>query len=160
MKLLRLSLLAISVLCYPSTSVADRSTLQNDALKQWDSSQSRHLSPAYPQGGLRKRLSGSSILRNEATFDFVDHTAHLAARPHEPVFVAKLNVRSQYPILSLEDLEEGLDDVSCSESEIKLSFTSSEYMESVYRELMNITEFIAVSSHLKCNDEDQRAPHM
>ncbi|KAF3481169.1 uncharacterized protein GIQ15_03928 [Arthroderma uncinatum] len=159
MKLFSLSLLAISAFCYPSTSAAYKQTSTKDVVNSWESVQARHLSPAYPQGGLRKRRPGS-ILQKEASLDFVDHTAHLTARSNDPVFVTNLNVGSQHPILLLEDLEDGLHDISCSESGIKLSFDSAEYMEAVSEELMGIGEFVAISSHLDCNEDEQRAPHM
>ncbi|KAK2863658.1 hypothetical protein FQN49_004125 [Arthroderma sp. PD_2] len=160
MKLFTLSLLALSTLCYPSTSAAYKQIARRDISKSWDSIQARHLSPAYPQGGLRKRHPGSRILQKDASLDFVDHTGHLTTRSDEPVFVTTLNVRSQHPILLLEDLEVGIHDVTCSESEIKLSFVNLDFMEEASRELMNATEFVAVSSHFECNEDEQRAPHM
>ncbi|EFR04097.1 hypothetical protein MGYG_07104 [Nannizzia gypsea CBS 118893] len=153
------ALLAISTLFSSSTLAATPKPSRRDALKSWDSVQARHLSPAYPHGGLQKRQSGR-ILRNEANLDFVDHTAHVTADSNQPVLYTTLNVRSNHPVLSLEDLEIGLTDVTCSDGMIKLTFSSPHYMEQVAKELASTEDFVAISSHWGCNQEEERAPHI
>ncbi|KAM5458613.1 hypothetical protein McanCB49686_002214 [Microsporum canis] len=152
-------MLLIAAFSYPSASASSSQLSRRNALNSWSSVQARHLAPAYPHSGLRKRQPGG-LLRKEANLDFVDHAAHLSARSNEPVLVTNLDLRSKYPTLSLEDLEDGLIDVTCFESGIKLTFSSPEYMEGVKRELAGTTEFVAISSHWGCNEDEERAPHM
>ncbi|DAA74084.1 TPA_exp: putative GPI anchored protein [Trichophyton benhamiae CBS 112371] len=159
MKISVSSFLAFSTLIYHSTLATTLKPSRKDTLESWNSVQARHLSPAYPHGGLRKRQPGK-ILGNEARLDFVDHFTHVTARSNDPVLYATLNMRSNHPVLSIEDLEDGLVDVTCSEEGIKLTFSTSQYMEQVSKELGNTDEFVAISSHWGCNEKEERAPHM
>lgn len=159
MKISVSSFLAFSTLIYHSTLATTLKPSRKDTLESWNSVQARHLSPAYPHGGLRKRQLGK-MLRNEARLDFVDHFTHVTARSNDPVLYATLNMRSNHPVLSIEDLEDGLVDVTCSEEGIKLTFSTSQYMEQVSKELGNTDEFVAISSHWGCNEKEERAPHM
>ncbi|EGE08948.1 hypothetical protein TEQG_07903 [Trichophyton equinum CBS 127.97] len=119
------SLLAFSTLLCHSTLATTLKPSRKDVLESWDSVQARHLSPAYPHGGLRKRQPGK-ILRNEANLDFVDHFTHVTARSNDSVLYATLNMRSNHPVLPIEDLEDGLVNVTCSEEGIKLTFSTSQ----------------------------------
>ncbi|EZF27586.1 hypothetical protein H113_00429 [Trichophyton rubrum MR1459] len=159
MKISFSSLLAFSTLLYHSTLATTAKSSRKDVLESWNFVQARHLSPAYPHGGLRKRQPGK-ILRNKANLDFVDHSTHVTARSNDPVLYATLNMRSNHPVLSIEDLEDGLVDVACTEEGIKLTFSTSQYMEQVSKELGSTEEFVAISSHWGCNAEEERAPHM
>ncbi|KAF3895732.1 hypothetical protein GTR04_3783 [Trichophyton interdigitale] len=69
-------------------------------------------------------------------------------------------MRSNHPVLPIEDLEDGLVNVTCSEEGIKLTFSTSQYMEQVSKELGSTEVFVAISSHWGCNEEEERAPHM
>lgn len=140
------SLLAFSTLLCHSTLATTLKPSRKDVLESWDSVQARHLSPAYPHGGLRKRQPGK-ILRNEANLDFVDHFTHVTARSNDSVLYATLNMRSNHPVLPIEDLEDGLVNVTCSEEGIKLTFSTSQYMEQVSKELGSTEVFVAISSH-------------
>jgi hypothetical protein len=114
----------------------------------------RQLSAASVLSGLRERTSRLSILKHEANFDFFD-----AASLDDSVFTANVLVRSERPILILEDLESDLETISCSASSIDFTIASPGRMADVSGQLKQISDFIAVTSHLSCNEPDQRAPH-
>ncbi|KAK2732900.1 hypothetical protein FQN55_003862 [Onygenales sp. PD_40] len=119
----------------------------------------RVLSPATLTSRLKARDLSSSLLKRETTFDFLEGGSSAPARLDGSVFTASLLVRSQQPILALEDIEPDLQRVACSESEIELFFTSIAALERVQKEIENLSDFVAVSSHFNCNAEDERAPH-
>ncbi|PGH28261.1 hypothetical protein AJ80_00152 [Polytolypa hystricis UAMH7299] len=124
----------------------------------------RRFSPATLSSALGGRSIGSSILKREASFDFVE-SSHNAATAvarsiDDSVFSTSIRARSQRPILAVEDLEPHLERVSCSESAMELLFVSVERFEQACHELENVSSFVAVTSHFGCNKEDERAPHL
>lgn len=116
----------------------------------------RHLSPVLTPDTLGDRSSGTELLKREASFDYLDAEA---IKRDGSIFVTKLTVGGQLPILALEDLEADLEKVSCSDSEIDLLFASPGRLEEVRRELEDAVPFVAITSHVDCNNDDERAPH-
>jgi hypothetical protein len=113
----------------------------------------RRLSAAVSRSKLESRAEfASNILRREASFDFL----HGDQDP-ETVFVATLDVKSQSPIVALEELDDSVQDVICKESQVDISFGSIEQVRSVHRELEQIDGFILVTSHSECNPDGARS---
>ncbi|OJD25405.1 hypothetical protein ACJ73_03230 [Blastomyces percursus] len=124
-------------------------------------SRARVLSAATLRSSLEARDVSAALLRRETSFDFLEGRSSSApAAPDGSVFTASVMVRSQKPILTLEDIEKDLLDVSCSTTEIGLHFASIKALDRVAKEIEHLTDFVAVSSHLNCNEADQRAPHI
>ncbi|KAL2359016.1 hypothetical protein RJZ56_008153 [Blastomyces dermatitidis] len=121
----------------------------------------RVLSAATLRSSLETRDVSAALLRREASYDFLEGRSSSApSAPDGSVFTASVVVRSQKPILTLEDIESDLVDVSCSTTEIELHFASIDALDRVAKEIEQLTDFVVVSSHLNCNEADQRAPHM
>lgn len=118
------------------------------------------LSPATLAASLGRRSDDSNLLKREAVFDFIDAANHNAGNSDDSVFTASVSVKSQMPILVLEDLELDLKHVSCSDSSIEFSFISIERLEHSCKQLEHISTFVVVTSHSGCNTEDHRAPHL
>lgn len=124
-------------------------------------SRARVLSAATVRSKLEARDASLNLLKKETSFDFLEgHSSSAPSSPDGSVFTASVVVRSQKPILTLEDIEPDLLDVSCSATEIELHFASIDALDKVAREIEHLTDFVAVSSHFSCNEADQRAPHM
>ncbi|GFF64076.1 hypothetical protein IFM60648_01141 [Aspergillus lentulus] len=115
----------------------------------------RRLSAAVSRSKLQSRAEfASNLLGREASFDFL----HGDQDP-ESVFVATLDVKSQSPILALEELDDSVQGVTCKESQIDISFESIEQVRSVHRELEQIDGFILVTSHIGCNSDGARSTY-
>ncbi|RLL95628.1 hypothetical protein CFD26_102941 [Aspergillus turcosus] len=115
----------------------------------------RRLSAAVSPSKLESRAEpASNIFRSEASFDFLHGDQGL-----QSVFVATLDVKSQSPILALEELDDSIEDVICKESRIDISFGSIEQFRSVQRELEQFDGFILVTSHSGCNPDGARSAH-
>ncbi|RHZ60790.1 uncharacterized protein CDV56_102322 [Aspergillus thermomutatus] len=115
----------------------------------------RRLSAAISPSRLESRaVPSSNLLRSEASFDFLHDDQDL-----ESVFVATLEVKSQSPILALEELDDSVEDVTCKESRIDISFRSIEQFRSVHREIEPIDGLILVTSHSGCNPEGARSTY-
>ncbi|EAW11621.1 putative GPI anchored protein [Aspergillus clavatus NRRL 1] len=116
---------------------------------------SRRLSAAVAPAKLKARARFSQeVLAYRASFDFMhdDTTA-------ESVFATTLSVKSKWPILSLEELDHHLEDVTCSESHIEMFFASIEQFQSTQQELERTTELIVVTSHRGCNSDGERSAY-
>ncbi|OAX79784.1 hypothetical protein ACJ72_05893, partial [Emergomyces africanus] len=123
-------------------------------------SRARVLSAATVRSKLDAREVSASLLKKETSFDFLEGRSSSAPSTLDgSVFTASVVVRSQKPILALEDIERDLLDISCSATEIKLHFASTNALDRVVKEVGHLIDFIVVSSHFNCNEADQRAPH-
>ncbi|OJD14161.1 hypothetical protein AJ78_05467 [Emergomyces pasteurianus Ep9510] len=124
-------------------------------------SRARVLSAATVRSNLEARDLSATLLRKETSFDFLEgRSINAPLTPDGSVFTASVVVRSQKPILTLEDIERDLLDISCSETEIELHFASIDALDRVAKEVEHLTDFVVVSSHFNCNEADQRAPHI
>ncbi|KAL4925726.1 putative GPI anchored protein [Aspergillus undulatus] len=94
------------------------------------------------------------LLSQESSFYYIADDVE-----EESVFSATLDVKSQWPILVLEDLEAGLDSVSCEDSEIRLEFASTVAEESFKTAIGDTPEFVIVTSHAGCDPEGERSAH-
>ncbi|KAK2762141.1 hypothetical protein FQN54_001148 [Arachnomyces sp. PD_36] len=113
----------------------------------------RRLSAATVPANSNARRSESGLFRREASFDFVEEGEGGTS------FVSTVTVRSQQPILPLEDIDSHLSDISCSDSLIELSFGSIEGLQAAKEELSQFSDFIAVTSHPGCNEDGERVSH-
>ncbi|RDW72434.1 putative GPI anchored protein [Aspergillus mulundensis] len=93
-------------------------------------------------------------LDRNSSFDYVadDNEGEL-------VFSTTLHVESEWPILRLEDLDTGLDSVSCTASEIQLQFISIAAEENFRSGVEETPEFVIVTSHEGCDLEGERSAH-
>ncbi|KAL2002795.1 hypothetical protein VTN02DRAFT_5897 [Thermoascus thermophilus] len=117
----------------------------------------RRLSAASVPSRLSSRAQGiQSIFRHETTFGYI----HEPENGHKDlVFTATLAVKSHSPILVLEELENALENVLCSESQISLVFDSIENVYAIRKEIGTSSSFVVVTSHNGCNSEGERATY-
>jgi len=73
---------------------------------------------------------------------------------------ARLSVKSELPILVLENMERSIKSIHCSESMIKLSFTSPNFFEILEDVLAQVSDFILVTAHDGCNEAGERTPYL
>ncbi|KAL4872435.1 hypothetical protein BDV12DRAFT_183091 [Aspergillus spectabilis] len=117
--------------------------------------ESKRLSAASLSSKLKSREeSVFPILNRETNFDYLANEIE-----DEMVFGTTLNVESQWPILALEYLDVVLDGVTCTESQIQLTFASIEAEENLIRATGDTPEFIIVTSHDGCDLEGERSAH-
>lgn len=66
---------------------------------------------------------------------------------------------TRLPTIVLEEIEHHIDEISCFESSIQLSFTELQNMKLAYKELTDVEEFFVITSHGGCNDDGVRESH-
>ncbi|OJJ33799.1 hypothetical protein ASPWEDRAFT_545139 [Aspergillus wentii DTO 134E9] len=119
--------------------------------------QARQLSAATStsHSKLKARTTISEVLASKASFDYI----HENDDNTETVFATTLNVESKQPILVLEDVEPWVEDISCSESQIRLAFSSFKDIETFYYSLDALRDFVIVTAHEGCDLDGERATH-
>ncbi|KAL4821191.1 hypothetical protein BDW67DRAFT_172589 [Aspergillus spinulosporus] len=85
----------------------------------------KRLSAGALSSKLKTRAEPDTVLRRKASFDYIADNVEDGR-----VFSTPLDVESQWPVLALEDMDAGLDSVSCTETELTLEFVSSAAEES------------------------------
>ncbi|KKA23079.1 GPI anchored protein [Rasamsonia emersonii CBS 393.64] len=126
--------------------------------ESWASSQVRRkLSAATVSSQLERRSQSSLGLFKEET---VFHYLHEADDTFDDsVFAASLSVKSREPLLVVEDLENELKDVVCSNSQISLFFNAPGGFDAVKEAFQLNGSFIVVTSHDGCNLDGERATY-
>lgn len=155
---MRSSIIPFTILCsllYPA--LAQASAFVRNDVRNFESPVVRHLSPAAIPMKLTERSTLGNLLKREVTFDFIDANG---PENSDTTFVTRLTVQGDQQILALEDLELDILDITCSESTIELTFSSTEKLELAATELEEAAPFVVVTSHLDCNEDDERAPHL
>lgn len=94
------------------------------------------------------------LLKRRTSFDYIADDIE-----GESVFSTTLDVESQWPILALEDLDAGLDRVSCTKPKIQLSFESIAAEENFNKAIEDTPEFVIVTSHDGCDLDGERSAH-
>ena len=74
-------------------------------------------------------------------------------------FGASLLMEAKHPALVLEDIEQFLALVQCSQSGILLKFHSREQSMAAEK-AWNITDFLVFTSHQGCNKDGERQPYL
>ncbi|KAL4920893.1 hypothetical protein BDW62DRAFT_198346 [Aspergillus aurantiobrunneus] len=95
-----------------------------------------------------------SLLNQKTSFDYIADDVE-----EEYVSSTTLDVESRWPILALEDLDAGLDSVSCTAFEIQLSFAAIAAEEAFKEAIEDTPEFVIVTSHDGCDLEGERSAH-
>jgi hypothetical protein len=73
---------------------------------------------------------------------------------------AKTETKYKLPALILEDIEEDVEGIRCSESTITIRFSESWNLDAVRSSWDNIVPFIIVTSHIGCNEDGERKPYL
>ncbi|KAL4745992.1 hypothetical protein BDW72DRAFT_210826 [Aspergillus terricola var. indicus] len=100
----------------------------------------KRLSAGTLSSKLKAKGDPDTVLRRKESFDYIADN-------------------SQWPVLALEDMDAGLDSVSCTETEINLVFVSTAAEKSFRSAIGETPEFVAVTSHAGCDSEDDRSAH-
>ncbi|KAL2822179.1 hypothetical protein BDW59DRAFT_163938 [Aspergillus cavernicola] len=115
----------------------------------------RRLAAATLSSRLKAReVSPVTLFKRKMSFDYLADEIE-----GESVFATTLDVESQWPILALEDLDAGLDSVSCTDSQIQLVFVSMAAEEAFNTAIDSMSEFVIVTSHDGCDFEGERSAH-
>lgn len=69
-------------------------------------------------------------------------------------------MKYKLPAVTLEDIELNVKNIVCSESTIILQFPSENLLLGAKKEWNNLSEFLVISSHAGCNDQNERAPYL
>jgi hypothetical protein len=73
---------------------------------------------------------------------------------------AKTETRYKLPALVLEDIEEDVEAIRCSESTIAIQFSEAWNLDAVRSSWDNLGAFIIVASHIGCNEDGERQPYL
>ena len=90
----------------------------------------------------------------------------LAAQRHrrsiqaERPFSANVEMDASLPTLLLEDINEHLEEVRCTSSTIELDFEDPWIASAVQQAAQHSSKVIVITSHVDCNVEGERKPHM
>ncbi|KAF9894531.1 hypothetical protein FE257_006416 [Aspergillus nanangensis] len=116
----------------------------------------RRLVAAFQTSKVEARHELSPIrLDTRASFDYL----HEDDEHPDSVFAATLDVQSKLPVLVLEDIEVGLENLTCSGSQIQLSFTSTGKGTELKKAVQDLDEFVLVTSHEGCDPDGERSTH-
>ncbi|KAL4799691.1 hypothetical protein BDV19DRAFT_384979 [Aspergillus venezuelensis] len=115
----------------------------------------RRLSAGTLLSKLEAREFTSALLNEATSFDYISDDVE-----DESVFSTTLDVKSQWSILALEDLDAGLESVSCTDSEIRLDFASIAAEKRFRAAVKDTPEFIVVTSHDGCDLDGERSAHL
>ena len=75
-------------------------------------------------------------------------------------FSANVEMDAKLPTLLLEDIDEHLEEVRCTSSTIELDFEDSWTASAVQHEAQHSSKVIVITSHVGCNAEGERKPHL
>jgi hypothetical protein len=73
---------------------------------------------------------------------------------------AKTETKYKLPALVLEDIEENIEGIRCSDSTITIQFSESSNLEAVRSSWDNLGAFMIVTSHIGCNEDGERQPYL
>jgi hypothetical protein len=66
---------------------------------------------------------------------------------------------TRLPTIMLEEIEHHIDEITCFDTSIELSFAGLQNMELAYYELTAVNEFFVITSHEGCNNDGARESH-
>lgn len=75
-------------------------------------------------------------------------------------FAAKVSMKFKIPALLLEDIEHHTERIDCFDSRVYLYFNSAEALEHAHEEFRRANNFLLITSHLGCNKDGERNPHL
>lgn len=118
--------------------------------------------PYVPHRQLRAASRQSNLLRRDQEIQRT-FTANLVYAEFEnvyggkQVFASRVQVESDVPILVLEDIENHINGVECTDSTIKLSFETKSKAEAIRHACHHENGSYAITSHFTCNSEESRS---
>ena len=75
-------------------------------------------------------------------------------------FSANVEMDASLPTLLLEDINEHLEEVRCTSSTIELDFEDARIASAVQLEAQFTSRVMVITSHVDCNAEGERKPHL
>ncbi len=75
-------------------------------------------------------------------------------------FAAQVSMKFKMPALLLEDIEHHTERIDCSDSKVYLYFNSAEALEHAHEEFKRANSFLLITSHIGCNEDGERIPHL
>ncbi|KAH8807547.1 hypothetical protein F5884DRAFT_857122 [Xylogone sp. PMI_703] len=88
---------------------------------------------------------------------YADRSSLLRGTPSR---YASTSMAYKLPALTLEDIETYVTDIQCSATSIIITFPTRDMLESSKEIWDRTPQFFAISSHLSCNNDGERAVHM
>ncbi|GME35035.1 gpi anchored protein [Neofusicoccum parvum] len=123
------------------------------------------LDPTAPYTILRAARQIFNVLPRSIESIALAHTAELIyvhdnTNSHELAFTSRITIHSLAPILVLEDLDSQLDEVSCTDGNIKIHFRNADDFEAAKLHLYSLIGGRIITSHSGRIDEGARAPFL
>ncbi len=75
-------------------------------------------------------------------------------------FAAQVSMKFKMPALLLEDIEHHTERIDCSDSKVYLYFNRAEASEHAHEEFKRANGFLLITSHVGCNEDGERNPHL
>lgn len=75
-------------------------------------------------------------------------------------FGARLRMAAIKPTLALEEIDDHLEEIRCSDNEIELRFANVKTFQLAYKELDSIEQFLLITSHEGCNHDGERVAYL
>jgi hypothetical protein len=69
-------------------------------------------------------------------------------------------MKYKWPAIALEDIEEDIEQIQCSESTITVQFTDQPSLDYAREAWARFSNFLLISSHPGCSEDGERAPYL
>ncbi|KAF7924960.1 uncharacterized protein EAE98_007048 [Botrytis deweyae] len=93
----------------------------------------------------------------ECTHHYADHDSIIRGAHSR---IASTSMKYKLPTVTLEDIELNIKNILCSKSTIIVEFPSANLLAEAEKEWKDLSEFLVISSHAGCNDQNARAPYL
>ncbi|KAF7924019.1 hypothetical protein EAE99_006680 [Botrytis elliptica] len=93
----------------------------------------------------------------ECTHHYADHDSIIRGAHSR---FASTSMKYKLPTITLEDIELNIKNILCSKSTIIVEFPSANLLAEAEKEWKDLSEFLVISSHAGCNDQNARTPYL
>ncbi|KAK6602258.1 hypothetical protein H4I95_07360 [Botrytis cinerea] len=125
--------------------------------RDFDSRQTTSLGAITVRSAEQKRGLASFKPDLECTHHYADHDSIIRGAHSR---FASTSMKYKLPAVALEDIELNVKNIVCSKSTIILQFPSENLLLGAKKEWKDLSEFLVISSHAGCNDQNARAPYL
>ncbi|KAK6599099.1 hypothetical protein H4I96_08303 [Botrytis cinerea] len=125
--------------------------------RDFDSRQTTSLGAITVRSAEQKRGLANFKPDLECTHHYADHDSIIRGAHSR---FASTSMKYKLPAVALEDIELNVKNIVCSKSTIILQFPSENLLLGAKKEWKDLSEFLVISSHAGCNDQNARAPYL
>ncbi|RFU30780.1 hypothetical protein B7463_g5553, partial [Scytalidium lignicola] len=140
-------------------AITANSLVHSPDIQERDNLSARHytsLTAVTLRSNVQKR-EDNFVPKTHCDHHYADHSSVLRGASSR---YASTSLEYKLPALTLEDIENYVTGIKCSDSAIIIGFPSQEMLESSKEIWDRTPNFFAVSSHPSCNNDGERAVHM